>query len=131
MAKSINQITLLGTIGKDIETAVIGSGTSVSKFSLATNYSRKSADGSWVDETDWHNIKLFGAEGLLPYLVKGKQIALTGRSTTSTWEGKDGKKNYRNEIIADSGSIVLCGGNKTQSATNAGSNENSGEDIPF
>ena len=127
MAKSINQITLLGTIGKDVETSNTQSGKTVSKFSLATNYSFKKND-QWEEATDWHNIVLWGAEGLLPYLAKGKQIALTGRVTTSSWE-KDGKKNYRTEVIADSNSIVLCGGNKAQAV--GGSTVDDQDSTPF
>ncbi len=130
MAKSLNQVTLLGTIGKDPESTVVNGGKSVTKFSLATNYSRKTASG-WEDETDWHNIVLWGAEGLLPYLAKGKQILLTGRITTNSWEGKDGKKNYRTEIIADSNSIVLCGGGSRGQSASAGEANVDEADVPF
>jgi single-strand DNA-binding protein len=55
--------------------------------------------------TDYHNIVVFGrqAETSAQYLSKGQQVLVEGRIQTRSWEGQDGKKNYRTEIVADRG----------------------------
>ena len=87
MARSVNKVILLGNLGKDAEMTYTTGGQPVSKFSLATNRRWKDKNGEWQDETEWHNIVLWGkqAEGLTQYLTKGRQIYIdvNPRSTTS------------------------------------------------
>ena len=53
--------------------------------------------------TYYHNIVVFGrqAETSAQYLVKGQSVLVEGRIQTRSWDGQDGKKNYRTEIVAD------------------------------
>ena len=105
-----NQATLVGNIGKDAETKFTASGTAVTTFSIATTRSWKDQQtNEWKEATDWHNITLWRKENLAQYLVKGKQVFVTGRIETQSWEDqKSGEKKYRTVIVADT--VRLLGG---------------------
>ena len=79
------------------------SGAAVTTFSLATNRVWKDKDGNKQENTDYHNIVVFGrqAETTAQYLKKGSSALVEGRIQTRSWDGQDGKKNYRTEIVAD------------------------------
>lgn len=76
---------------------------SVCSFSVATNRVWKDKNGEKQQSTDYHNIVVFGkqAETIAQYMRKGSQIMIEGRIQTRSWEGKDGQKNYRTEIVAE------------------------------
>jgi len=143
MANSMNKAILLGTIGKDAEMKYLPNGNPVSRFSLATNRSYKKGD-EWVKETDWHNIVLWGSEGLVQYLVKGAKVMIEGRISNRSYEDKNGNKAYTSEIVADN--IVLCGskptgesggyqqqyrGSSENEPFNGGTQFDGGDDVPF
>ena len=98
---TVNKVILLGRLGQDPEMRYAPSGTAIATFSLATNSSQKSAEGEWVEKTEWHNILAFGklAEFAGEYLKKGKQVYLEGRLQTSSWEDQQGQKRYKTEIV--------------------------------
>ncbi len=101
----VNKVMLVGNLGRDPESRSLPSGQPVVNFSLATSRRYKDRDGNRKDETEWHNIVVFGkqAEIAAQYLTKGKQIFLEGRIQTRSWEDKDDKtkKHYRTEIICE------------------------------
>lgn len=99
----VNKVILVGNLGRDPESRSLPSGQPVVNFSLATSRRYKDRDGNRKDETEWHNIVVFGkqAEIAAQYLTKGKQIYLEGRIQTRSWEDKEGKKQYRTEIICE------------------------------
>lgn len=103
MARSVNKVILLGNLGKDAELTYTPGGQAVSKFSLATNRRYKDKNGEWVDETEWHNIVLWGklAEAYSQYLTKGEKIFIEGRIKSRTWEARDGSKHHATDIVAD------------------------------
>ena len=106
--RSVNKVILLGHLGKDAETRYTGSGVPVSKFTLATNRRFKDTQtGDWKEETDWHNIILWRAENLAPYLTKGKQVYVEGNLRSRSWEDKEGQKRYITEVVVDE--IILLG----------------------
>ena len=108
-SRSVNKVILVGRLGKDAETKFTPGGSAVTKFSVATNWSRKDPQsGEWKEETDWTNISLWRAENLSPYLTKGKQIYVEGRLSTRSYDDKDGKKQYYTEVIANE--VILLGG---------------------
>jgi len=110
MARSVNKVILLGNLGKDAELSYLASGQAVSKFSMATNRRWKDKNGEMQDETEWHNIVVWGktAENLTQYLTKGRQVYVEGRIKSRTWEGRDGSKHYSTDIIAND--VVLVSG---------------------
>lgn len=101
---NLNKVMQIGRVTKDPELKAIPSGTKVCSFSLANNRVWKDANGAKKEETDFHNVVAFGktAETIGTWVKKGSLIYIEGRLKTRTWEGADGKKNYRTEIICES-----------------------------
>ena len=109
-SRSVNKVILIGNLGKDAESKFTPNGTSVATFSIATSWRQKDAQtGEWKDQTDWHNIKLWRAENVVPYLTKGTQVYIEGRLSTRSYE-KDGKKQYFTEVVAEE--LILLGGKR-------------------
>jgi single-strand DNA-binding protein len=108
-SRSVNQVILIGHLGRDAETAYTASQVSVTKFSVATNRRWKDQQsGEWKEETNWTNVVLWRGENVAPYLTKGKQIYVQGRIQTRSYDDKDGKKVYATEVVADE--VILLGG---------------------
>lgn len=112
MARGLNKVMLIGNLGKDAETRYTPGGAAVTNFSLATARSVKDGQtGEWRDETDWHDIVLWRGENVAQYLTKGTQVFIEGRLQTRSWEGQDGQKKYRTEVVCDGPSgLQLLGG---------------------
>lgn len=103
-------------------------GNSVVNFGIATNRMWKDKAGVQQKQTEFHNIVMFGrlAEIAKQYLQKGAMIMIEGRIQNRSWEGQDGQKKYRTEIVADamqmgprnafSGTGVQGGGSKKEEA---------------
>ncbi len=106
----VNKVILLGNLGKDPEIRNLESGAKVATFSLATNRSYKAQDGKRVDETEWHNIVLWGALADLAekFLAKGRQVFIEGRIRTRQWDDKEGIKRYTTEIVGEN--MTFLGG---------------------
>lgn len=98
----INKVFLFGNLTRDPELRALPSGMNVASFSVATNRVYKDRDGKKQEQTDFHNVVVFGrqADTINQYLKKGSSVFVEGRMQTRSWE-KDGKKNYRTEVIAD------------------------------
>lgn len=99
----LNKAIVYGNLTRDPELKSLPSGIKVTSFSLATNRVWKDKAGAKQESVDYHNIVLFGkqAELAAQYLRKGGSVLIEGRMQTRSWDDKDGKKNYRTEIIAD------------------------------
>ncbi len=103
MAGTVNRVILIGRLGKDPEIRSIPSGTSVAKFSLATDERFTDKNGEKQDRTEWHNVVAWGklVEICGQYLRKGKLVFIEGSIRTDSWDDKEtGVKKYRTEIIA-------------------------------
>ena len=107
----LNKVLLIGNLGRDPEMRSLPSGQPVANFSLATSRKWKDRDGNRKEETEWHNIVVFGKQAEIAgqYLNKGKQVYIEGRIQTRNWE-KDGQKHYRTEIICDNFQMLGGGG---------------------
>ena len=100
----LNKVYVIGNLTSQPEVKAMPGGGSVSSFSIATNRVWKDAKtGEKKTQAEFHNIVVFGksAELCAQYLKKGSQALIEGRLQTRTWDGPDGKKNYKTEIIAD------------------------------
>lgn len=101
---SVNKVILVGRLGKDPEIKSIPSGTSVAKFTMATDEKFTDRSGEKQERTEWHNIVAWGklAEICGQYLKKGKLVYIEGSIRTDSWDDKEsGQKKYRTEIIAN------------------------------
>ena len=100
----LNKVFIIGNLTRDPELKAIPSGQKVCTFSVATNRVWKDASGAKKEQTDYHNIVVWGrpAETSAQYLKMGQQVMIEGRISTRSWDDKtSGQKKYRTEIIAD------------------------------
>jgi len=109
-----NSVKLIGRLGQDPEVKTLDKGNKFAKFSLATSDSFIGKDGNKQEQTQWHNIVVWGSlAGICEkYLKKGKEIAIDGRLTYRTWEDKNGTKHVSSEIVANDFIFI---GSKNQS----------------
>ncbi len=110
MGQDLNSVQLIGRLTRDVELKYLSSGTAVSKFSIAVNRRKKDGE-SWKDEASFFDVTLFGklGETLGQYLLKGKQVAITGSLEQQRWE-KDGQT--QSKIIINAENIQLLGDKK-------------------
>lgn len=97
MARSINQVILLGRLTRDPEQRTTASGKNVVSFSIAVD--RQSQD----DRADFFNITAWDKLGdlVMQYLSKGRRVLIQGRLRQDSWEDKDtGKRQSRIEVTA-------------------------------
>ena len=100
----INKVILVGRLGKDPEIRSTPSGTTLAKFTIATDERFTDKNGEKQERTEWHNITAWGKLGEIcgQYLRKGKLVYIEGRIHTDSWDDKEsGQKKYRTEIIAN------------------------------
>lgn len=124
MARGINKVILVGTLGRDPETKYMPSGGAITNVSIATSEQWKDKNtGEKQDRTEWHRVVFFSrlAEVAGQYLRKGQQVYVEGRLQTRKWQGQDGQDRYMTEIIADQ--MQMLGG-KQDSGMGAGDNFN-------
>jgi single-strand DNA-binding protein len=149
MAASLNKAMLIGNLTRDPELRKTTSGQSVCSFSIATNRTYTDASGVKKDQPEYHNIVAWGKLGEIcaQYLVKGKKVYIDGRIQTRDWDGTDGQKRYRTEVVAenmimlDRGGSPMTGGAAVPMSTGAAAmadepaanpdDEIKLEDIPF
>lgn len=100
MAKSINQVLLMGNLTRDPEVKSTPSGQSVGEFSLALNRSFKDGTGEWKEATDYVDVVVWGklAEQM-NQLTKGNRVLISGRLQSRSWE-QDGVKRNKVEVLA-------------------------------
>ncbi len=102
MARSVNQVIMMGNLTRDPELRQTPSGQSVCSFSLALNRAFKSQSGEWQEATDYIDCVCWGplAERVSQYLTKGRRALVQGRLQSSSWE-QDGKKRSKVEVLAN------------------------------
>lgn len=124
MARSVNQVILMGNLTRDPELRQIPSGQSVCSFSLALNRAYKSADGEWQEATDYIDIVAWGplGERVAQYLTKGRRCLVQGRLQSRSWE-QDGQKRSKVEVNANDVTFLdgRGGGNDDGSGMTGGS----------
>ena len=131
MSKSVNDVRLLGRLGKAAEVRTTQGGTTVANFSLATERGVKDARGNWQDVTEWHNLVAFGriAEIVRDYTSKGSRVYVEGRLQTRSWDDREsGKKQYRTEVVVED--VTLLDGRGKSDGRQPG-DESSGHSTPY
>jgi len=100
---NLNKAYILGRVTQDPELKTVTSGSSITSFGLATNRVWKDKEGNRQEATEFHNIVAFNrqAEILNQYAQKGTLLLVEGRLQTRSWEGQDGQKRYKTEIVAE------------------------------
>jgi single-strand DNA-binding protein len=94
-----NSVNLIGRLGKDPEVKTFGSSQKAS-FSIATTDSYKNQKGEKVEDTQWHNIVIWGklADVAGKYLKKGAEVAVEGKLIHRAYETDKGEKKFVTEI---------------------------------
>ena len=97
----LNNVVLIGNLTRDPELRYTPSGLPVATLRLAVNRSFTNQQGEI--ETDFFNVVVWRnqAEKCAEYLSKGRQVAVTGRLQSRSWEGNDGQKRSTIEVVAD------------------------------
>ena len=113
----LNKAMVFGNLTRDPELRALPNGTQVCAMGLATNRTWTDKDGQRQEQTEYHNVTVFGrqAENCAKYLSKGNGAYVEGRLQTRSWE-KDGVKQYRTEIIADTVQFGPKGGGSAAAA---------------
>lgn len=133
----LNKVMILGNVGKDPEIRYTANGNVVTTFSVAANRRYPRPDGEWEEETEWFTVVAWKqlAERLAQNLQRGDRVYVEGRLHTRSWDGPDGQRRYRTEVIADR---VLPQGRRQQpvaaGAETGGSAETDitdPDDLPF
>ena len=99
----INQVILVGRLGKAPETRYLSNNEPVCNFSIATSEKWKDKDGKQQEKTEWHNIVVYRklAEICQQYLKKGDLVYLHGKISSRKYAGKDGIERIAYDIVCD------------------------------
>lgn len=100
---NLNKVFLLGRLTGDVQLRTTPTGQPVATFSLATNRVYTDKSGAKKEETEFHNIVVWGrqAEIAQQFMVKGQVIFVEGRLQTRGWTDKNGQSRKVTEIICD------------------------------
>ena len=135
---NLNKAFILGNVTRDPEVRALPSGQQVASFGLATNRFYTDQSGQKKQDVEFHNVVCFGklADIASRYLTKGSLVLIEGRIRNSSWQGADGVKKYRSEIITE---VLQLGprsaggssGSQNKSFSSPESSNTKTQDIPI
>jgi len=119
---SLNKVILLGNLTRDPELRYAPNGTAVARFGLAVNTQRAGQGEDRKEEVCFVDIVAFGrqAETASEYLSKGRPALVEGRLQWRSWEGQDGQKRSKHEVVADRIQFMPRGREEGMERTNPG-----------
>ncbi|PZX58265.1 single-strand DNA-binding protein [Algoriphagus ratkowskyi] len=96
----VNKVILVGNLGSDPEIKYLEGDNAVANFSIATTEAYKNRNGERVEQTEWHDLEMWGAQAKIAeqYLKKGSQIYVEGKLKTDKWQDEQGQNRYRTKI---------------------------------
>jgi len=105
---SFNKVILMGNLTRDPETRVTAAGLTICKLGLAVSRVYSTKDGERKEETTFVDIDAFGkqAEVITKYMRKGKPIMIEGRLRLDQWEGQDGQKRSKLNVVMETFQFV-------------------------
>lgn len=119
----MNNVFLIGTLGRDPEVRYTQDNRPIANISLATTKRWKDKNtGEKQEHTEWHRVVFFGSvAGIVEkYVKKGSKIAIRGYLKTRKWTGQDGKDNYTTEVVVDNSGILDLISSKNGTSDNSG-----------
>jgi len=145
---SVNKIIIIGNLGSEPEMRFTPNGNPVTSFRVATNWRYTTAQGERKEETQWFTVVTWNrlAEQCNQFLTKGRLVYAEGRLRTRSWDGQDGQKHFRDEIIANKVTFLdkqavaplpeeraeeAEGAEGAEAAEEGGAGELEPEDVPF
>ena len=98
---NLNNVNIMGNLTRDPEMKALPSGAKVTSLSIATNRVWKDQAGAKKEQTDFHNIVVFGrqAETVAQYIKKGTLFGVSGYLSARTWEDNSGQKRKTTEVV--------------------------------
>jgi single-strand DNA-binding protein len=101
--RGLNEVNLIGNIGKDPDVQILENKVKVAKCSLATTEAYKDEHGQSKSVTDWHTIIIWRglADLVEKYVRKGSLVYVKGKLKTRSYNDKDGNKRSVTEIVAE------------------------------
>lgn len=125
---NLNKVMLIGNLTKNPEIKATPSGKEVCSFTVATNEHYKDSSGQKQENVEFHNVVAFGqtARNIAQFMKKGSQIFIEGKNHTRSWEGPDGKKLYRTEVVVSTAQF----GNKPYGENGAGGSKGRASEEP-
>jgi len=119
---SLNQVQIIGNLGKDPEMRSMPSGDQIANFSVACSDRWKDkASGEQKERTEWINFAMFGPLAGIAgnYLKKGSKVFLQGALRTRKWTDKEGIDRYSTEVVVDSfnGKMVMLSGKENENSS--------------
>lgn len=120
MARGVNKVIIVGTLGNDPEVKYSASGSAIANLSVATSEQWKDKQtGEKKEQTEWHRVVIFGklAEVAGEYLRKGSQVYIEGQLRTRKWTDSNGVDKYTTEIVIPQigGVMQMLGGKRDDS----------------
>lgn len=116
MAKSINQVILMGRLTRDPEQRTTTSGKTIANFSIAVDRGGQDDQADFFDVTAWEKL----GELVVQYLAKGRRVLVQGRLRQDSWDDKEtGKKRSKVEVVATD--VTFLDGPNGDSADNSSS----------
>ncbi|MCK4368807.1 MAG: single-stranded DNA-binding protein [Dehalococcoidales bacterium] len=149
---TLNKVMIIGNVGTEPEMRFTPNGNPVTSFRVATNRRYTTPEGERREEAEWFTVVAWNrlAENCNQFLTKGRLVYAEGRLHAHTWEGQDGQKYFRNEIVANrvsfldrqpvaplpgEGAEEIGAGETGAGETGAGEvgtgDPEAGEDVPF
>ena len=133
---SVNKMIIIGNLGSEPEMRFTPNGNPVTSFSVATNWRYTTSQGERKEETQWFTVVTWNrlAEQCNQFLTKGRLVYAEGRLRTRAWDGQDGQKRFRNEIIANKVTFLdkqAAAPLPEEKAGEAEASELEPEDVPF
>lgn len=132
MADGLNSCTFIGNLGSEPEMRYTANGSAVTGFRLAVNRSYGGKDGAerreeteWVQVVTWNKL----AELCGQHLGKGRKVFVEGRLSTRSWDGPDGQKRYRTEVVANQ--VLFLDRRNEGGEAGVGSELDYPDDLPF
>jgi len=98
-----HSVQLLGNLGRDVQFQRLDNGSSLARVSLATREVFRNAQGEKVVHVQWHQLVGRGktAETMYDLLQKGREVALKSKLAHRIYEGRDGRKRFRSEVVVN------------------------------
>jgi single-strand DNA-binding protein len=98
-----NRVIIVGRVTANPELRTTPGGQSVVTLGIATNRVWNDKNGAKQEETEFHNVVLWGrqAEIASQFLVKGATVLIEGRLRTRSWTDKQGGQRKTTEIMAE------------------------------
>ena len=100
---TLNKVMIIGNVGTEPEMRFTPNGNPVTTFRVATNRVYTTTEGERRQETEWFTVVAWNrlAENCNQFLTKGQRVYAEGRLRTRTWEGQDGQRHSRSDVIAN------------------------------